>query len=267
MFESARGRKLLIGVVHSLATPGSPRFSGDRGAILRRALDDARALVDGGCDALIVENFGDAPFFAGAVPPETVASLALTVAAVIAIAGRAPVGVNVLRNDARAALGICAATGAKFVRINVHTGAAVTDQGVIEGRAAETLRERSRLCPGAALICDVHVKHATPLGTQSIDDAARETLERGLADALIVSGRATGDAPVGADVAAVRKACAGALLLIGSGLDARNAKSMLAHADGAIVGTSLKRGGAVGEPVELARVAKLRKLFDSLRRA
>jgi hypothetical protein len=69
------------------------------------------------------------------VGAETVASLALCVGAVIAAAGKTPVGVNVLRNDARAALGICAATGAKFVRVNVHSGVAATDQGWIEGRA------------------------------------------------------------------------------------------------------------------------------------
>jgi membrane complex biogenesis BtpA family protein len=264
MLKVARGEKLLIGVVHSLATPGAARFSGDRGGILRRALEDTRALVDGGCDALIVENFGDVPFFAGSVPPETVASLALTLAAVIATAGKLPVGINVLRNDARAALGLCAATGAQFVRVNVHTGAAVTDQGVIEGRAAETLRERARLCPGVALLCDVHVKHATPLGSESTPDAALDTLHRGLADFLILSGSATGSAPDAREIAAVRKAVGDAPILVGSGLDARNARSLLARADGAIVGTSLKRDGRVGEPVDPARVAKLRKLFDSL---
>jgi len=264
MLKLARGEKLLIGVVHSLATPGAPRFSGDRGAILRRALDDARALVDGGCDALIVENFGDVPFFAGAVPPETVASLAMTLSTVIAIAGELPVGINVLRNDARAALGLCAATGAQFVRINVHTGAAVTDQGVIEGRASETLRERARLCPAVALLCDVHVKHATPLGRESARDAALDTLHRGLADFLILSGSATGSAPDPREIAPVRTAVGDAPILIGSGVDARNARQLLAKADGAIVGTSLKRDGRVSEPVDAARVAKLRKLFDSL---
>ena len=124
-------------------------------------IEDARALADGGCDALVVENFGDVPFFASEVPPETVAAMALAIEAVRGVAGSLPIGVNVLRNDARAAVGLCAATGASFLRVNVHTGAAVSDQGVLEGRAAETLRERARLCPDAKLLCDVHVKHAT----------------------------------------------------------------------------------------------------------
>lgn len=234
--------------------------------VLECAVRDARALADGGADALIVENFGDAPFFAGSVPPETVAGLALAIAAVIDAASGVPVGVNVLRNDARAAIGLCAATGAQFVRINVHTGAAATDQGLIEGRAAETLRERARLCPGVAILADVHVKHATPLSHSPIGVTARETLERGLADGLVVSGVATGSAPLAADVRAVKEAAGSSPVLIGSGLEPQNAKELLAHADGAIVGTALKRDGFVANEVDRDRVARLRALFDSVRR-
>lgn len=264
MLKLLRTKRLLIGVVHLLATPGAPRYLGDRRAILRRAVDDAHALIGGGCDALIVENFGDVPFFPRAVPPETIATLALALQAVLEVSGGAPVGVNVLRNDARAALGLCAATGARFVRVNVHTGAAVTDQGLIEGQAAETLRERARLCPGVALLCDVHVKHAVPLGGGSLESAALDTLQRGLADALVVSGAATGSAPEAARVAAVRKAAGNAPVLIGSGLDERNAAELLAHASGALVGTAFKRNGAVEEPVEVARVERVRRVLDAL---
>jgi membrane complex biogenesis BtpA family protein len=255
---SSRPReKLLVGVVHLAATPGSPRFSGEVEAMLARAAEDARALAAGGCGALIVENFGDAPFHAREVPPETVAAMALALRAVIDAADPLPVGVNVLRNDARAALALCAATGARFVRINVHTGVAVSDQGLLEGRAAETLRDRARLCPGVSLWCDVHVKHATPLGRESSRQAALDTLQRGLADALIVTGAATGSAPDPREVAAVKAAAGGALVLVGSGLDAANARRLLARADGAIVGSAFERGGRAGEPVEIERVRRV----------
>jgi membrane complex biogenesis BtpA family protein len=251
----------LIGAVHLAATPGAPRFSGDREAPLRRALSDARALLDGGCHALIVENLGDAPYFADAVPPETIASMALAVSAVRALARETPVGVNVLRNDARAALGIAAASGASFVRVNVLSGAAVTDQGVIQGRAAELLRERQRLAPRVQILADVHVKHAAPLGRESIEDAARDARERGLADALIVTGARTG-APVDVEtLARVRAAVRGAPLLVGSGLTPDNAEALLAHSDGAIVGTWLKHDGDLAAEVDPARVRRLSKLF------
>lgn len=263
MLKLLKSRKVFIGVVHLPATPGSPRYSGDRRAILRRATEDARALFAGGVDAIIVENFGDTPFYAESAPPETIASIALAVDAVQQIAGDMPVGVNVLRNDARGALGIAAATGARFVRVNVHIGAAVTDQGLIQGCAAQTVRERERICAGVALLCDVHVKHATPLGRESLVDSALDTLHRGLADALILSGVATGSAPQAEGFDRVRRAAPTAPLLIGSGLDEHNARKLLATATGAIVGTSLKKDGVVSERVDVERVKRMRELFDA----
>jgi uncharacterized protein len=188
--DLTKRRRWLIGVVHLLPTPGSPRGVSML-RLLERARADARALRAGGCHALIVENFGDAPFHKERVPAETIAALALALAEVRELAGELPVGVNVLRNDARAALGLCAAAGADFLRVNVHTGAMLTDQGLVEGRAADTLRERARLCPRAALLADVHVKHAAVLGGETLEDAAADAWERGGADALIVSGRGT----------------------------------------------------------------------------
>lgn len=248
---------LLIGVVHLAATPGAPGFGGDFGTVLEAARRDGRALADGGMRYAIVENFGDHPFFAERVPPETVAAMALALAAVRSAAPELVLGANVLRNDVRAALGLCATGGAGFVRVNVHTGAAITDQGMVQGRAAETLRERARLAPRASVLADVHVKHATPMGAESLADAARETVGRGAADGLIVSGTATGAAVDPSDLAEVRAACPEALLLVGSGMTVDSAATLLAHADGAIVGTALKVGGDVHAPVDVARVRSL----------
>ncbi len=255
-------RPALIGVVHLLPTPGSPRHEGSLETLLERAVADARALARGGCDALIVENFGDVPFFAETVPPETVAAMSLALFEVRREVGALPVGVNVLRNDARAALGLCAATGAAFLRVNVHTGVAATDQGLIAGRAAETLRERRRLAPAAAILADVHVKHGAPLVGRPIGEDARDALERGLADAVIVSGTATGSPPRRAELEAVREAIGERALLVGSGMDERNASELLAFADGAIVGTFLKRNGRIDQPVELERVRRLKRAFS-----
>jgi hypothetical protein len=266
LVELLRGpRPALIGVLHCLALPGSPRYGGSMPALLARAEADAEALVSGGVDAVLVENFGDAPFFAEAVPSETVAALALVLATVRRVAGEQAVGVNVLRNDARAALGLCAASGASFVRVNVHTGVMVTDQGLLTGRAAETVRARARLAPGAWILADVHVKHATPLGSESLAEAALDLDERGLADALIVTGRRTGAAPSVEELESVRRAVSRPCL-VGSGLDLHNASVLLAHASGAIVGSALERHGRAGEPVERERVQRLRALFDRVQR-
>ncbi|MCH8148011.1 MAG: BtpA/SgcQ family protein, partial [Planctomycetes bacterium] len=148
----------LIGVVHLPPLPGSPRHIFTMDEIVVRAVADARALVDAAFDACIIENFGDAPFFSDTLPPTSVAAMAV-VAAQIRRETKLILGVNALRNDACAALGIAVAVGASFVRVNVHTGVAATDQGLLEGRAAETLRMRKLLGAPIAILADVHVKH------------------------------------------------------------------------------------------------------------
>jgi membrane complex biogenesis BtpA family protein len=256
-------RRTLIGVVHLMALPGAPRFADNFSGVLESARVDAERLAAGGADAIIVENFGDTPFFAGAVGSETVAAMALAVRAVMEAASGIEVGVNVLRNDARSALGICAATGASFLRVNVLCGAAATDQGVITGDAAGLMRERARLAPNVKIFADVHVKHATPIGDTSLVESAVETLERGGADAVILSGSRTGSPPTSDELVSVRERVGDSPILIGSGLDIGNAADLLAHVTGAIVGSSLKEAG-VHSPVSTERVAALRAMIDTL---
>ena len=254
--------KLLIGVIHLLPLPGSPRWAGDIQAVIDRAIEDARAYEQGGARAVIVENFGDLPFTKAAVPAETVAAMA--------VAGRevgkaitVSMGFNVLRNDAAAALALCAACGGKFIRVNIHVGAMLTDQGIIEGRAFETVRLRNQLAPGAEIWADVHVKHAVILGDWTLEQAARDTLERGLADGLIVSGQGTGHATELEHVQRVRNACPTGKVLIGSGVTTGNVSAFLPYIDGAIVGTSLKVDGLTGKAVDPKRVRALAKAMSA----
>jgi membrane complex biogenesis BtpA family protein len=248
--------KRLIGVVHLRPLPGSPGWREDLEKVIELAVNDARAYERGGAHALFIENFGDVPFTKAHVGPGTVAAMAAA-GRTIREAVKLPIGFNVLRNDACAALALCAACGGSFIRVNVHCGAMLTDQGLIEGNAFETLRYRQRVCPAAKIFADVHVKHAVPLGNWSIEAAARDTLERGLADALIISGSGTGLATDLADVERVRRACPSAKLFLGSGVTASNAHDFLPLADGFIVGTSLKTSGRIDKPVDHKRVAAL----------
>jgi membrane complex biogenesis BtpA family protein len=251
-------RKIVIGVVHLKPLPGSPKWGGDLPSVIDFALADARAYEHGGVDAVIIENFGDVPFTKSGVGPETIAAMSAAGCAVGA-AVKVPIGFNVLRNDARAALALCAACRGSFIRVNVHTGAMLTDQGIIEGDAYETVRCRERICPSASIFADVHVKHAVPLGDFEIEDSAHDTLDRGLADALIISGTGTGRVADITDVERVRKACPKAKILLGSGVSAANVREFLRIADGVIVGTSLKVGAKISNPVDPKRVAALVK--------
>jgi hypothetical protein len=246
----------IIGMVHLRALPGAPRWSGSIQAVLDAALADAAALATAGVDGLLVENYGDVPFFPDSVPAETVAAMTLAVDA-IRRAVTLPVGINVLRNDASAALAIAAATGAAFIRVNVHTGAVLADQGWIEGRAHETLRIRRRLGLHCAILADVAVKHATLPPGSNLASAARDAWLRGLADALIVSGPATGVPTAARDLQAVREALPDATVWIGSGLDERNLETLLPLANGAIIGSALSRDGLAGNGIDPERARRV----------
>ena len=243
-------------MVHLPPLPGSPRFDGELDTVIAFALRDAIILKEAGFPALMIENFGDAPFYPDHVPPVTVAAMTRAVSAIIA-ATALPVGVNVLRNDARAALAIAAATGAAMIRVNVLTGVMNTDQGPIVGRAAEVSRERRSLCPRVAILADVFVKHATPPPGLTIEQAGLDTWERGGADALIVSGTGTGAAPDVEEAARLRKAVPDAMILVGSGASAANLGALAEVADGAIVGSSLKVDGRVSGQIDPDRAREL----------
>jgi len=251
--------KLFIGVVHLKPLPGSPRWHGDLENVINNAIIDVQAYDRGGAHALFIENFNDAPFAKGVVGPETVASMC-AVARAIREHTKLPIGFNVLRNDVKAALALCAATGGSFVRVNVHCGAMLTDQGIIEGDAHNTLRYRQHICPHVQILADVHVKHAVQLGASPIGDDARELIERGMADAVIVSGIGTGYATDFADLELVRRAVPQGKVLIGSGVKTGNVSEYLRLADGIIVGSSLKFNGRLTAHVDQKRVAALAKL-------
>lgn len=245
----------LVGMVHLKPLPGAPGFTGRIGDVVDSALADATALAEAGFPALLIENFGDVPFHADGVPAETVAAITTSVVAVTAEAGL-PVGVNVLRNDALAALGIAAVTGAEFIRVNVLTGVMYTDQGPIVGRAAEVARKKASIAPWVEIWADVLVKHSTPPSGLAIGQAASDTVERGLADALIVSGPGTGAAPEIEDAKLIRAAVPKETrLVIGSGATLANLAVLADVADTFIVGTAVKRDGQASNPVdpELAR--------------
>jgi membrane complex biogenesis BtpA family protein len=221
------------------ALPGAPGANVPVDVIASMAAQDAISLASTGFTAVLVENFHDAPFAAGSVAPETVASMAVVVRAVV-VAVDVPVGVNVLRNDGLAALGVAAASGASFIRVNVLAGAAVTDQGLIEGDAHTLLRRRAALGVDVAILADVDVKHATSLDTRPLAERAVELVQRSLADAVLVTGTATGSPVDHSDLAQVQRALAPVPVLAASGTTTENLGDILDLCGGAVIGTALK---------------------------
>jgi membrane complex biogenesis BtpA family protein len=253
--------KPLIACIHLLPLPGAPRYRGSMREVYDTALDEAAIFARYGIDGLMVENFRDIPFYPHRLPAETIAALAAVTREIVR-AVRLPVGVNALRNDALAALAISTATQADFIRVNVHMDAVVSDQGIIQGTSHETLRLRSALRSPVLIFADAGVKHAIPLGGRGLAAETRDLTERGLADAIIVSGAFTGSAANSEDVDIVRQHTS-LPILIGSGATPENLRQVYAKVDGLIVGSFFKQDGKADNLVQEARV----KAFTDARRA
>jgi uncharacterized protein len=246
-FAELFGAKPILGMIHLPALPGAPRSSQTLDDLIGFALDEAAKLEGAGIDGVIVENVGDTPFFREGVPAITVAAMGVIVREVVRNA-HVPVGVNMLRNAWEEAVSVAYITGAQFIRCNVVIGAYVTDQGIIQGCAAELARLRRSLDRDVLVLGDVHVKHAAPLFDVPLVDAALDLAERGGVDAVIVSGSRSPDPPSFEMVSSVANAI-DLPVLIGSGVGHANARQFYELSGGILLGevdfkTDREWGGA-----------------------
>lgn len=254
--------KPLIACIHLMALPGAPLYGGDLKAIYRRAVEEAEIFQRAGVDGLIIENFMDVPFFPDRVPSETIAVMA-GVAREVRRAVSIPIGINVLRNDADAALSVAIAAEAQFIRVNVHNGAMLTDQGIVQGQAYLTARKRAALGADVLVFADVAVKHAAQIAELGLDIQARDLAKRSLADALIVSGSGTGAATEMKDLDLVAKSV-DLPVLIGSGTTPANLRALRSLAGGFIVGSYFKREGIAQNEVQESRVQDFVQVFKAI---
>ena len=251
--ENFPNKKSVIGVIHLPALLGSPLYDGNLKKIYEQALQEAD-ILNRHTDGIIIENFGDKPFFPNSVPAETIATMAAIGREVVRQTD-VPIGINVLRNDAEAALAIATAIEAHFIRVNIHTHAVVADQGIIQGMAYKTLRLRKALGSKVLIFADVSVKHANPLTQKDLAVETQDLSERGLADAIIVSGTRTGETTNANDLDIVKQNT-DLPILIGSGTTPDNLDTLSA-ANGFIVGSYFKENGKVTKPIVEKRVKYL----------
>jgi hypothetical protein len=248
----------ILGMVHCWPLPGAPGYSGyGVDAIIEHAVRDARALAEGGVDGLIIENMWDIPFRAGAdLPPESIATHAV-VARAVGQTVNLPFGINLVHNGGVACLAIALAAGASFIRVCMFTGAGVWEAGSWdEGCAAELMRRRKDLgAEHIKILADVDKKHSVRFPGIDLATHIEWTRFSG-ADALIVSGRMTGDAPDLEKVREAKRLAGDRPVLVGSGAAEENIAAFLGVADGVIVGSSLKEGGVCENPVDVDRVRR-----------
>lgn len=255
--------RALLGMIHLQALPGTPRAALSTDALVAAAVAEARRYQAAGFHGLLLENMHDRPYLKGAVGPEVVACMAV-VGRAVRQAVDLPLGVQVLAAANREAVAVALACGASFVRVEGFVFAHVADEGIIEGGAADLLRYRRQVgAEPVRIFADIKKKHAAHALTADVPlaDTARAAAFF-LADGVIVTGAATGEAADPAEVAAARSAVS-LPVLVGSGVTPDNLGSYAA-ADAFIVGSWAKHDGRWENEVDPARAAALVAAFAAL---
>ncbi len=257
--------KPVIGMVHLPPLALAPQWQGATlDEILEGALADAKALEQGGADALIVENQNDLPFEPGDVSPVTTAWMAVITREVIHQVN-IPVGLNVLFNDWKAEMAAASASGAQFIRVEVLVDPSWSDMGFLDASAPGLLRLRAALRSKVAVLADIQGKYTVPCSPRDLADSAHDAQHRGLADALVVTGVGTGHSASVDDVRAIKKRVS-IPVLVGSGVTPQNVQEMFTAADGAIIGSWLKKDGKLANPVDVNRVQQFMRVVKEVRR-
>jgi len=261
-------RKPIIGMVHLPPLPGSPGYGGEPlEQLVDFALREALVLKKGGVDAIIVENFHDYPYPTGRVPTPTLIAMAAIAYQVKQAAGL-PVGVNLLFNDAEDEIYLAWCLGLDFIRVEGFVDLLLSDMGPLLPAAPDLMRLRRALgAEGVAILADVQGKYTHALSSRDVADSARDALERGLADAVILTGAKTGEAAPLELVRRLKDEYPEAKVLLGSGVTPESVPELLAVADGAIVGSYFKQGGNVHNPVDPERVQELMAAVRRIRGA
>lgn len=249
--------KPIIGMIHLPALPGSPQGYHARFSELSRfALSELEALQKGGVDGVIVENFWDIPYFPNEVPCVTIASIA-AIAGLVVEKSSIPVGINVLYNDYHAEIAIARAVGAAFIRAEVFVDPSISETGLLEASAPYLLRERMALgAEYVAILADIQGKNTSTLWHRGVLESARDAEERGLADAIVVTGSGTGQPVTLEDLQRIKQA-SHIPILAGSGVSLNSIPDLFVKCDGAIVGSFFKQGGILTAPTDKERVKEL----------
>lgn len=227
--------KVIIGMCHLPPLPDYPDSPGPE-RLARHALRDLEALTAGGADGMLLENEWDRPHRVVA-SPETVASMTAIASAVVQAAADIAVGCEILLNDPRASLDVARSAGATFIRTDYFVDRMMRPEfGEFDIDPDGLLEYRASIGADDVLIlADIQVKYASMIEPRPIAESAALARDKG-ADAIVVTGDASGDAP---SLRHLLEAAQGLPVLIGSGLDADNARALLGACDGAIIGSSI----------------------------
>lgn len=260
--------KLIIGMIHVSALPGTPRASRSPRDIAKHAAAEAEILTRGGVDALLVENMHDVPYVRGPAAPEITACMT-SAALAIREASSLPLGVQILAGANREALAVALAADAVFIRVEGFVFAHVADEGLMDtAQAGELLRYRRQIgADHIRVIADIKKKHASHALTADVSPAeTARAAEFFGADGIIVTGSATGRPADVADLRDVR-AASPLPLCVGSGVTSENLAQQWPLADAFIVGSDFKQDGRWDRPLAPERIERFMSRVRELRAA
>ncbi|MHA1991523.1 MAG: BtpA/SgcQ family protein [Candidatus Hodarchaeales archaeon] len=250
------------GMLHLPALPGSSNNKLSIKEITKFVLSDAQILYDTGIRNMVIENLGDAPYYKYNEKHHISSFMTKIGIEIIQKFPEVSLGINVLRNDAYSSLAIGKAleSNCKFIRINVLTGAYITDQGIIEGEAAKISDYRRKIhATDIQIWSDVRVKHASPIVIRPLEDEIKENLERAGASKIILSGSMTGKKVDMAVLEEVNQIISVDKIVIGSGITPENFSDYKSLASNFIVGSSLKKDNIISNPIDKDKVNQLLK--------
>jgi len=245
LFQYLIKQKPIIGMIHFPPLIGYEGFTSVE-KIKRRILKEVSILNSSGVHAIMVENNYDIPHKIF-INPESTAMLSILTDVVVKNT-KLPVGIDVLWNDYKSAFGICAATGASFIRIPAFVDDVRTKYGNVYHVADDAIAYRNRLhLEHVAIIADIQVKHSEMLDKKKpLSLSVRQAIKKG-ADGIIITGKWTGNAPLKEHLEIAKENAGSLPILVGSGSTKENLKDLFTYANGIIVGTAIMSGGIVNK--------------------
>jgi len=252
--QDIKKKKMIIGMVHAQALPGTPNNKYSISEIISQAVQEAKLYVQFGLDAIILENMHDVPYLNKEVGPEIIASMT-TIAAEVNKNISIPCGVQILAGANKEALAAAHATGCEFIRVEGFVYSHIADEGLMHACAGELIRYRKAIgAENIAVFADIKKKHSSHSITADLDmtDFA-EACKFFLADGIILTGKSTSQETDVNELKKVRET-SDLPILIGSGITLDNIVKYWKLANGFIVGSHFKEEGNWQNSVSADRV-------------
>ena len=258
-------KKLIIGMIHVLALPGTPNHKMSLDEISALAIEEAKKYETAQVDAIIIENMHDVPYLKGQVGPEIIAGMTV-VAKAIRDAVCLPLGIQILAGANKEALAVAKAANLDFIRAEGFVFGHVADEGYIDSCAGELMRYRKMIdADSVKVFTDIKKKHSSHAITSDVDIVeTAHAAEFFLSDGLIITGSSTGKAVDIKELDALKDSV-NKPILIGSGITAENISEYWNYADAFIVGSHFKKNGFWMNPISNERLFVFMSQVEILR--